>query len=184
VPAFRHFIERLAFHVPVLHDWLAERDNLRRKTTAMKWELQTLGSKYDSVLSRLQELEEFKKALWMPPGHFYSPIPAIKDLEASRRAIFSFPRSIDGIELNEDVQLDLLNQFGQWYKEQPFTPGKVPGRRYFFDNPNFSYADAIVLYCMMRHLRPRRIVEVGSGYSSCAMLDVNELFFEIGRAHV
>jgi hypothetical protein len=30
---------------------------------------------------------------------------------------------------------------------------------------------------MMRHLRPKRIVEIGSGYSSCAMLDVNELFF-------
>src|SRR5262249_2642609 len=36
----------------------------------------------------------------------------------------------------------------------------------------------IVLYCMIRHVRPRRIVEIGSGYSSCAMLDVNELFFD------
>jgi hypothetical protein len=31
---------------------------------------------------------------------------------------------------------------------------------------------------MMRFLRPQRIVEVGSGYSSCAILDVNELFFD------
>src|SRR5262249_18487668 len=61
--------------------------------------------------------------------------------------------------------------------EQPFTPTKTGGRRYFF-NPNYGYGDALTLYCMMRRLRPRRIVEVGSGYSSCVMLDVNELFFD------
>lgn len=31
---------------------------------------------------------------------------------------------------------------------------------------------------MIRHVKPRRIIEVGSGYSSCLMLDVNELFFD------
>jgi len=30
----------------------------------------------------------------------------------------------------------------------------------------------------MRHAQPRRIVEIGSGYSSRAILDVNEIFFE------
>jgi hypothetical protein len=30
---------------------------------------------------------------------------------------------------------------------------------------------------MIRHLKPRRIIEVGSGYSSCVILDTNELFF-------
>ncbi len=31
---------------------------------------------------------------------------------------------------------------------------------------------------MMRHLAPRRIIEVGSGWSSALMLDVNRIFFE------
>jgi hypothetical protein len=30
---------------------------------------------------------------------------------------------------------------------------------------------------MIRHLQPRRIIEVGSGFSSCVTLDTNELFF-------
>ena len=30
---------------------------------------------------------------------------------------------------------------------------------------------------MIRHYRPKRIVEVGSGFSSAVMLDTNELFF-------
>ena len=114
----------------------------------------------------------------MPPGHFYSPIPSLPDLEASRESIFrSDRRSLPGINLNENSQLELLDVFRHWYKEQPFTAARTPDRRYYFENPNYSYADAIVLYSMMRHLRPRRIIEVGSGHSSCAMLDVDELFF-------
>ena len=30
---------------------------------------------------------------------------------------------------------------------------------------------------MIRRLKPKKIIEVGSGYSSCCMLDTNELFF-------
>ena len=33
---------------------------------------------------------------------------------------------------------------------------------------------------MLRHLAPKRIVEVGSGWSSCAMLDVNDRFLRGG----
>src|SRR5207244_12672121 len=65
-----------------------------------------------------------------------------------------------------------------FYGVQPFSVEPIPGRRYRFENPNYSYNDAIVLYGMMRHAQPHRIVEIGSGYSSCAMLDVNELFFD------
>jgi len=31
---------------------------------------------------------------------------------------------------------------------------------------------------MIRHLSPKRFIEVGSGYSSCVVLDINELFFD------
>ena len=41
-------------------------------------------------------------------------------------------------------------------------------------NGSYGQFDAVMLYCMMRHARPRRIIEVGSGFSSAAMLDVNE----------
>ena len=35
----------------------------------------------------------------------------------------------------------------------------------------YTYSDAVFLYGMLRHARPKRIVEVGSGFSSAAMLD-------------
>ena len=36
----------------------------------------------------------------------------------------------------------------------------------------------LFLNCMIRYLRPSKIVEVGSGYSSAVTLDTNELFFD------
>jgi len=113
----------------------------------------------------------------MPPGHFYSPIPSIPESKAGTIRYFRIQKEIPGINLNEKCQLELLDHFRAWYPELMFPITKTPGHRYWYDNPNYSYADAIVLYSMMRHLRPKRIIEVGSGHSSCAMLDVDEQFF-------
>ena len=115
---------------------------------------------------------------FVPPGHFYSPIPNLAEVRKREGAIFGrIPRSIPGIELNEQEQLSLLGQFKTYYDELPFKSYKSDGLRYFFENPSYSYSDAICLYCMLRYAKPNRIIEIGSGYSSCVMLDSNDLFF-------
>ena len=86
-------------------------------------------------------------------------------------------RRIAGVDLNEAAQLSLLDELIPFYDGQPFTPHKQEGLRYFFENNAFSYFDAIIYYCLLRRLEPRRVIEVGSGYSSCALLDTNERFF-------
>lgn len=114
-----------------------------------------------------------------PPGHFYSPIPSMAEIEKDESRIFGdFPRSIPGVELHEHAQLKLLEDLCQYYQTCPFPTHKTDGFRYFFENPNYSYSDAILLQCMIRHIAPKKIVEIGSGYSSCAMLDTNERFFD------
>ena len=45
------------------------------------------------------------------------------------------------------------------------------------ENPAFATVTPSFFYCILRHTRPARVIEVGSGYSSCALLDTNELFF-------
>jgi hypothetical protein len=89
-------------------------------------------------------------------------------------------RDLPGIDLNVQGQIDLLNRLTPFYAEQPFSAEPSPGRRYYFNNGTFSYSDAIFLYCMMRFARPSQIIEIGSGFSSFAMLDTSELFFEQG----
>jgi hypothetical protein len=113
------------------------------------------------------------------PGHFYSPIPDINEIRRDEARIFdSTSRLIAGIDLRESEQLTLLEIFADLYKELPFQAQKSAALRYHFENPAYSYSDAILLHCMIRHVKPRRIVEVGSGYSSCVTLDTNELFFD------
>lgn len=112
-------------------------------------------------------------ARFFPPGHFYSPLPSRSEIdEAFGRGGFGPP--FPAIDLNEAGQFKRLEQFAEWYSEQPFPEKETPGRRYYLDNPSYGHYDAIMLYGMLREARPRRVIEVGSGFSSAAMLDLNE----------
>jgi hypothetical protein len=111
------------------------------------------------------------------PGHFYSPIPSQDDIEAAARRA-SHPQDLAGIDLNERGQLDLLQRFAAFYASLPFTAAGSPGMRYRFENPSYSYSDGIFLFAMLRHLRPRRLIEVGSGFTSALTLDTNEQFLD------
>jgi DNA replicative helicase MCM subunit Mcm2 (Cdc46/Mcm family) len=72
--------------------------------------------------------------------------------------------------------MELLDEFGQFYKELPFADNKQDGLRYYYNNDMYGCSDAICLYCMLRYLKPEKIIEIGSGFSSAVTLDTNELF--------
>lgn len=116
---------------------------------------------------------------WVPPGHFYSPIPNLDEVKRLEGRLWAeAPREVKGVDLNVKEQLKVLGELAKHYGELPFRDEKQPGTRYHYDNGLYSYCDAIFLYSMIRRLEPKRIVEVGSGYSSAVTLDVNELFFD------
>src|SRR6266702_6133114 len=85
-------------------------------------------------------------------------------------------RDIPGVDLREQQQINLLQALSKYYIELPFTPNPTGPRRYYYENNFFSYGDAIILFSMLRHYRPRRLIEIGSGFSSAVMLDTRELF--------
>ena len=72
----------------------------------------------------------------------------------------------------------MVQKFYKYYDEIPFSDEKVKNTRYFFKNNWYSYTDAIFLYSIIRHYKPKQIIEVGSGFSSAVMLDTNERFFD------
>jgi predicted O-methyltransferase YrrM len=130
------------------------------------------------VLRDLLNSQEYIFVRDFLPGHFYSPIPNLRDALNSvttdqTGAVMAMP----AINVNEASQTRLIELFSQFYPELPFPDKATEGARYYLDNPFFSYGDGIILYCLMRQFQPRRIVEVGSGFSSAAMLDVNDWFF-------
>jgi predicted O-methyltransferase YrrM len=112
-----------------------------------------------------------------PAGHFYSPLPNIKDIAARRDQLFN--RTVTecaGLDLRAEHQLAVLAELARFYSEIPFSEEPSAERRYHYKNRFFLHGDAIVLYAMLRRLRPKRVVEVGSGFSSAAMLDTNDKF--------
>jgi predicted O-methyltransferase YrrM len=75
------------------------------------------------------------------------------------------------------ISIDRKDMVRRWHEllplitSSPFTE-KPSGRfRYGLGNPYYAWGDGIVLQAMLRLYRPRRIVEIGSGWSSVCMND-------------
>jgi hypothetical protein len=119
----------------------------------------------------------FRSLYYAPPGHFYSPHPNIKEiLKRSGKVFNSDSKNCPGINLQEKSQLDLLNQLSIYYDDLSFPERPNNSTRYYYQNGWFGYAEVIILYSLMRHFRPQRVIEIGSGFSSAAMLDIDDLF--------
>jgi predicted O-methyltransferase YrrM len=128
---------------------------------------------YISHLNR--ELKKYRT--WYPPGHYYNPLVDPKAVDVYSDTVFdTSKKSVFGIDFREKAQLELLDELLPYYKEVPFPVEQTPGFRYYLGNGIFSYSDGIFLYMLMRHFKPSRIIEVGSGHSSAVMIDTNERF--------
>ena len=114
---------------------------------------------------------------FVPSGHFYSPIPSKNDALQSIKNRKLNPNEILGIDLCVDSQLALLEEFKSYYPQMPFDLEGKNGLRYYLWNGYYAFGDGAVLYSMLRKLMPKRIIEVGSGFTSALMHDVNEIFF-------
>jgi len=113
----------------------------------------------------------------VPPGHFYSPIADLKEVEQFAAQVFDQDRrTLPAIDLREPEQMELLRALSAYYPGLPFAETKQGGLRYYYGNDLFCHNDAFLLYAMIRHFRPRRIVEAGSGFSSAVILDTNDRF--------
>lgn len=153
--------------------------------------LNALASQYPEVAELIAERDRYRDELRVnvpyfenlgdvPPGHYYSPIPSIPEVKKAEARLFNnASHTLPAIDFNEEKQLALVGQFAEkFYGDMPFGQHKKEGLRFYFENVMFSWGDATSLYCMIRHLKPRRIVEIGSGFSSAVSLDTNDLFFD------
>jgi len=111
---------------------------------------------------------------WVNIEHFYSPFPSKKVIR--NYAFEIVPDQISSINLQTEEQINLLCDLERFYISLPFSEVKTNNLRYYYLNSYFSYSDAIFLFLMIRKLKPKKIIEVGSGYSSSVMLDTNELY--------
>jgi hypothetical protein len=118
-----------------------------------------------------------------PMGHFYSPIVDPNELNGHYRSPDAWPppSKIHGIDLRREAQVALWVQWQSFLADARTLATDDPTRRFSLSlSPHYGAGDAIIYSCMLRHLKPSRLIEVGSGGSSAVALDVSERFLSPG----
>jgi hypothetical protein len=106
-----------------------------------------------------------------PVGHYYSPIVDPAELAARRPRRDVAPEEIPEIDLSLDRMRQWWNRNLSIIKQSPFPENEDPARRYYWRNNIYPFGDAVLLRGMIVAERPRRIIEIGSGFSSACILD-------------
>lgn len=100
------------------------------------------------------------------PNHYYFPIP---DTSKLKDYLWLSQSELIGINMNDKKQLELLSHFVSKFKNEydtfPKNKTSTP-YRYYVNNGAFESVDGEILYCMIRHFKPRKIFEIGSGNST------------------
>jgi Methyltransferase domain/Domain of unknown function (DUF4214) len=107
-----------------------------------------------------------------PPGHYYSPIvdpESLDSLSLSERHLS--PMLLPGIEICPEKMLGFWKRNADLIAKSDFPLDATPGFRYFAANKIYPVGDAVLLRAMMLDRRPKRYIEIGSGFSSACALD-------------
>lgn len=103
--------------------------------------------------------------LQLLPAHYYSPVPQTKSLPGDTWTRCS---ELPGVRANAQKQLALLatlaRRFRKEYQAIPARkPEGSPPYTYYSSNGYFDDIEGYILYSIVRHFRPRRVIEIGSG---------------------
>jgi predicted O-methyltransferase YrrM len=105
------------------------------------------------------------------PNHFYSPIP---DTHTLGERLFQVESAMVGVDIREDAQVALISEiataFRSEYQQFPRTAETAETDGFFLNNGYFESVDAETLYAYLRHFKPRKVIEIGSGYSTLVTL--------------
>ena len=115
-------------------------------------------------------------------GHFYSPVVDPAEVAARADAIWPAEPVVPGIDFDDASHRRVLEE---WFPrhmpawDYPEEAGEAAAPdRFFTRNSQFSWLDCRTLFVLLQEFRPRRMIEVGSGFSSLLTADVNRRFLD------
>lgn len=117
-----------------------------------------------------------------PNGHFYSPVVDPTELAPHADRLWPTRPEVLGIDFNDPMHEHILRevfprQFSAYdYREKLAETPELTD--FFTQNSQFSWLDCRTLFVLLREWRPRRLIEVGSGFSSLLVADVNRRFLD------
>lgn len=98
------------------------------------------------------------------PVHYYSPIPDTRQLR-KRSELLTQEHPMYGVYLREDAQFGILNLL-KGYEEEYRQAGNGIFGITQSEMPSFAPINALALYSLVRHFKPKRVIEVGAGMST------------------
>jgi predicted O-methyltransferase YrrM len=107
------------------------------------------------------------------PATFYSDIPTLEEIDSSFEWRFPDGPYNSAEIFNPDTLMQHLETIDPYAEEfAPPIEGDVNAPSgFFWSNPAFSFSDAMSYYCMLRHVKPAHVLEVGSGFSTLVALE-------------
>ena len=115
------------------------------------------------------------------PKHYYVPIADI-NLLARTRSKWAMRSNMTGIKMDLDEQVDFLHSH-----ILPFQSEYLGGKIYLDGmqsgyGPGYGFIEAQAYHGVLRWLKPRRVVEIGSGVSAhCAIEATNQNARDTGQ---
>lgn len=105
----------------------------------------------------------YRSGFYLLRRHYYVPIPDEDDLRSVRNS------ELIGISMNDEFQLaltvDVIHKYKSEFLSFPQRSNNNSGE-YYLLNGTFMAGDGNAYYALIRHLKPKRIIEIGSGNST------------------
>ncbi len=135
-----------------IYDKISQISSMDRHT------LSYLGKKW--ILGKTWGLGE-RLGFHITPNHYYEPIPDNRKI----RNAWGGESDLPGLTIDDKKIIELLNDFSL-YKNEYDDPRNKKTLRYNSNNLNYGPVDIEVYYSMIRHMKPKQIIEIGSGEST------------------
>jgi predicted O-methyltransferase YrrM len=111
-----------------------------------------INNRLFSRMGLLPVLDHYYQPLINPQKHLKNPL--------------NTDRYLPGININTEEQLRLLSEFDYNKEFEIFSITKQDSLTYYFNNGSFESGDAEFLYNIIRLKKPKRFIEIGSGFST------------------
>jgi predicted O-methyltransferase YrrM len=141
------------------------------------------GRTHLTVVEDFLNSEEFRNQLrarlFVPPGHYFSPI-----VDPGEAAYHIDSRAQHVVEFLPGIFIDKVDMIRTWHallpflNTCPFPDEQDVNFRYAFINPAYAFGDGSILHAMLRLRRPKRLIEIGSGWSSACTFDTVERYLD------
>lgn len=95
-------------------------------------------------------------------NHYYEPLFDTRNMKSS----LALDRFLPGIDWNIEGQIELLNKFESQNEINSISNSKIDDLTFYIGNGAFESGDFEYWYNLIRLKKPKKIFEIGSGYST------------------